>query len=153
MGKIKLFGVLIIFTFTFLATGCGSKLAGTFVGYGKISGGGYNNDESLNDVKITIENKSSHEYYVIFGENSPIQCKLLLDNSALEDNDKTNDDDLYFRRLREERTCELRGKDGGVQTAKISKISGGRLKDGYLSLSISLESVPSFCTLTYQGWD
>lgn len=135
-----------------LASGCGSKLAGTFVGGAKVSGGGYALDEYIGDVTVTLTNKDSTEYYLTFGENSPIQCKLLLDNMNSEDNNPDNDEDLLIRRIRGNENCELRDKNGQVQTAKIKSISGGRQLDGYLTLVITLETTPTYFNFSYQGW-
>ena len=133
------------------ASACGSKLAGTFVGNAKVYGGGYGIDETISNVTVTLTNKSSSEYYLTFGEKSPIQCKLLLDNMNMEDENKDNDEDLLIRRVRENDNCELRDKNGHVQTAKIKSIDGGRSRDGYLTLVITLESTPSYFNFSYQG--
>ena len=135
-----------------LGSACGPKLAGTFVGHATVYGGGYPLDQFIDNITITLANKSSSEYYVTFGENSPVQCKLLVDNQYSEDVDESNDSDLYFRRIREGNTCEFRGKDGKVQSAKVSSISGGRQQDGYLSVSLVLETEPSYFNFSYQGW-
>jgi hypothetical protein len=135
-----------------LVSACGSKLAGTFVGGAKVSGGGYGLDEYIGDVTVTLTNKDSTEYYLTFGKNSPLQCKLLLDNMNSEDNNPDNDKDLSFRRIRGDDTCELRDKNGQVQTAKINSISGGRQLDGYLSLDIDLAASPTGFRFSYQGW-
>jgi len=135
-----------------LAVACGPKLAGTFVGGATVSGGGYNLDEYIADVTVTLTNKDSTEYYLTFGENSPIQCKLLLDNMNSEDNNPDNDGDLLIRRIRGNDTCELRDKNGKTQTAKVSSISGGRAPDGYLSLGLTLETTPTYFNFSYQGW-
>lgn len=135
-----------------LASACGSKLAGTFIGGAKVSGGGYAFDEYIGDITVTLANKDSTQYYLTFGENSPIKCKLLLDNMYSEDNNPDNDKDLSFRRIREGNTCELREKNGQVQTAKINSISGGRQLDGYLSLDIDLAASPTGFRFSYQGW-
>ena len=136
----------------FLTLACGSKLGGTFVGSAKVYGGGYNLDESISDITVTVALKETTRYYLTFGDKSPIQCKLVLDNMTAEDNNQDNDEDLLFRRIVGNDTCELRGKDGKTQTAKVSSISGGRQRDGYLSLTLTLESTPTFFNFSYQGW-
>jgi hypothetical protein len=135
-----------------LASACGPKLAGTFVGHATVSGGGYTRDEFVDNITVILANKDSTEYYLTFGENSPIQCKLLVDNMNSEDNNPDNDDDLLIRRIRGNDNCELRDKDGKVQSAKVSSISGGRSPDGYLSVGVTLESTPTYFDFAYQGW-
>lgn len=142
---------LVVATVFLFASACGSKLGGTFVGGATVSGGGYRLDEYIGDVTVTLTNKDSTEYYLTFGKNSPLQCKLLLDNMNSEDNNPDNDKDLSFRRIRGDNTCELRDKNGQVQTAKINSISGGRQLDGYLTLVITLEATPTYFNFSYQG--
>lgn len=142
---------LAVVMFVLLASSCGSKLGGTFVGAAKVYGGGYQ-DESIGDISVTVALKETTRYYLTFGDKSPIQCKLVLDNMTAEDQNPDNDKDLLFRRIVGSDTCELRGKDGKTQTAKVGSISGGRQGDGYLSLTISLETTPSSFNFSYQGW-
>ncbi|HKO35257.1 MAG TPA: hypothetical protein VJV21_02180 [Pyrinomonadaceae bacterium] len=137
-----------------------NKFVGTFVGSATAYGGGYSAkvyssvygmDEIINDVTVTLTKKSATEYYLTFGEKSPIQCKLLVDNANLEDDKTDNDDDLSISRVRENRDCQLRGKDGQVQTAKVTRISG-LSPGGRLDLHITLEATPSSFIFSYQGW-
>lgn len=151
-SSIGLPAFLAIALLVLLALACGSKLGGTFSGSATVYGGGYNLDEHITDVTVTVALKETTRYYLTFGDKSPIQCKLVLDNMTAEDNNPDNDEDLEFRRIVGNDTCELRGTDGQVQTAKVSSISGGRQRDGYLSLIVTLEAKPTFFNFSYQGW-
>jgi hypothetical protein len=75
-------------------------------------------------VVATLTSKSPSEYYLSFDEKSPLQCRLLIDNKNLEDNDTGNDKELQVR-VRGGQKCDVRDKSGKVQSAKIIDMVGG----------------------------
>lgn len=148
----KAIGRTAIGLFILAALGCGSKLGGTFTGTATVYGGGYS-DESISDVSVTLENKNGTQYYVTFGANSPIQCKLLLDNLYAEDKDTSNDNDLLLGRIRDDNTCEFKGKDGTTKRVKVDQFTGGRNagEGGYLSLDVRLATEPTGFNFSFRG--
>lgn len=137
---------------------CGSKLAGTFVGPMKLHSVSYAtgsyvaNDETSENVTATLASKSSYQYNLTFDEKSPLKCQFLLDNRNLEDNNPDNDGELTVRGTVGQ-SCELRDKNGKMQSVKVVSIEGGTIPSLDVRFSIKLTDEGSTISheFTFEG--
>jgi hypothetical protein len=114
-----------------LSVACGSKPDGSYVGQAQLHVKSYDtgsyaaSDETADEVIVTLASKSPSEFYLSFGEKSPLRCKLLVANKNLEDGDTGNDKVLEVRLPGAVQKCEVKDKSGKTQTAKIIDMVGG----------------------------
>ena len=97
----------------------------------------------VEDMTFTLERGKTSTYVLKFGEKSPIQCSLTVDNRYYDSQGKGEEtEDMNVDGLSEQ-ACKVLDKDGNLKTARVSsKITGTlygdkEVKRNYLQIQLS----------------